>query len=109
MNFFQLTQDYRISDNWAFVIGLGFPILYGMGISVQSNYNDNGLIAGATWANDFELSEIISFTFAHQWRIGSSNIFFSLGMSRFRRPIIDEFGARNSWSGGPIISVDTRF
>lgn len=109
MNFFQLTQDYKISDNWAFVFGLGFPIVYGMGISVQSNYNDNGLIAGATWANDFGLSEIISFTVAHQWRIGSSNMFFSLGVARFRSPIIDEFGTRNRWGGGPIISIDIRY
>ena len=106
-NFLQVTQDYKISDKWAVFAAFGFPNICGVGITGQSNYNDNGLISGASLGLDASGDSIISLTAAHQWRIGSSATFFSLGISRFMTKNDESEG--HAWSTAPIISIDARF
>ena len=106
-NFLQVTQDYKISDKWAVFAAFGFPNIFGIGIVGQLNYNDNGLISGASLGLDASGDSIISLTAAHQWRIGSSATFFSLGISRFM--IKNDGSEGHTWSIAPIISIDARF
>ena len=104
-NLIQYTSDYKLSENYAFFVSLGF-FSVGSGITWQSNYNANGMMisGGVTFA------AIISgnLSLSYQWRLGKSSNFVSLGGSYvyFYNSLED---GSSTYGPMPVISFDRRF
>tara|TARA_Y100001970_G_C13694510_1_gene584073 strand:- start:111 stop:581 length:471 start_codon:yes stop_codon:yes gene_type:complete len=113
-NLIQFTKDFKISDNWSFFLSSGFPSVFGLGITGQSDYNNNGLIfswaaAGAWSAEEVGYGLTIeSISLAYQWRILKSSNFISFGLNS--RSLTDAYGEDYTWtSPSPVFSFDYRF
>ena len=81
VNLFQFTKDYRISDNLKYFIYTGVPNFIGLGLTSQSNYNENGIILAISYGIDITGYGMGSLSTAYQWRMDKNTSFFSVGVS----------------------------
>jgi hypothetical protein len=109
-NLVQITKDFKISKNWAIFVAAGFGNVFGVGITGQTNYNDNGLIFGWSGGVDYEGYSYGSFSLAYQWRLGKSSNFLSLGITSAAYEYYDYYYGNTTATGFiPVISFDYRF
>ena len=118
LNLLQFTKDFKLTKNISLFAALGYINVIGLGITAQSNYNENGLIFGLSGGKDGSEKIFGSLSLAYQWRLGASSTFFSLGLSNNRlelKPCVDGYifhqncgdGYTSKWL--PVLSFDTRF
>ena len=118
----QLTKDFKFFKQGGLFIAVGIPNFYALGLTVQTNYNDTGFIAGLSRGKHDHDWFYTAASLAYQWRIKKSTTFFSIGVgvNSFK----DE-DYRCDYYGGsysncymfdrtytrfyPILSIDTRF
>ena len=115
-NFIQLSKDIKLSKNSGLLVFTGFGVFFGFGITVQSNYNNNGIIMGWTWGVNPDDDKVWrNISIAYQWRLNNSNTFFSLGITAVARGEDSPFGGSSKISTFnrampiPVISFDHRF
>jgi hypothetical protein len=123
-NVMQISKDYKIGTNFSLFIFAGFPWV-GIGLSLQSNYNDNGLILGSSigqnllWDKIDDSMDIMTSSFlnnylGYQWRTGKENyitfggvICTSISPKEEQSDVIGDSRWWEFWV--PIISFDRRF
>ena len=115
-NIVQLSKDIKLSKNFGLVIFTGFGVMFGLGITAQSDYNNNGIIFGWTGGIDIDERGWGSLSLAYQWRINKGNTFFSLGMTsvayetKVYRYNYHSYDTTEYINGiMPVISFDYRF
>ena len=121
-NLIQLTKDFKFFKQGGLFIAVGIPNFYALGLTIQTNYNDTGFIAGLSRGKHDHDWFYTAASLAYQWRIKKSTTFFSIGVgvNSFKD---EEY--RCDYYGGPdsncymldrtytlfypILSIDTRF
>ena len=84
INFTQINYDRKLYQNISIYGFLGLPTIYGLGISWQQNYNNNGwvLFSGIGF-NPFiagKESDLYYLGILHQWQLWNSHAYLSTGM-----------------------------
>ncbi|MAJ43466.1 MAG: hypothetical protein CMF96_01810 [Candidatus Marinimicrobia bacterium] len=82
-NIIQYTYDLKLTKNTAVFCLLGFGNFYGLGLTWQSNYNENGFMIGLSGGADVGSSPFISSAISYQWRLGNSSFYLSLGLLQY--------------------------
>ena len=114
-NILQYTYDLKLSDNAALFALLGYGNIFGLGITWQSNYNDDGFMVGWSGGMDVEGASFGSLSLSYQWRLKNSSNFISLGLSSNASVVTeydwyyDEYVESTYTFVLPIISFDKRF
>ena len=100
-NILEYTLGVKISDNYIIYGFVGFPT-NGLGLTFQSNYNENGFTFGLAGGIDWNGNNILYVPVSYQWQLGKSSNFLSCGIG---------FGlfAYDNVYVLPIISFDRRF
>jgi len=118
LNFVQISYDKKINQNTSYFGLTGLPTIFGLGISWQENYNQNGWVLSACMGFNLLLyNEIDGTEFnlgaSYQWELWNSPTFLSIGL---------HIGAYEKYLGGlgrviykrwdimpyPILSLDLR-
>ena len=114
-NIIQYTYDIKLSKNTSIFALLGYGNIIGLGLTWQSNYNENGYMFGMSGGVDVSGSPFRNFATSYQWRLGESSRYFSLGLLLYSFQIT-YYGYSNDESYSkmkkiifPIISYDYRF
>ena len=84
INFTQINYDRKLYQNISIYGFLGFPTIYGLGISWKQNYNNNGwvLFSGIGF-NPFitgKESDLYYLGILHQWQLWNSHAYLSTGI-----------------------------
>ena len=110
MNMIQYTKDIRLSENMAIFGVIGFFNHYGLGLSWQEDYNENGYLIGLSFIKNDDY-DFMSFAVSNQKLFGNHTNFFSLGlMIYYRFPNENKIENKHALlSLAPIISMDFRF
>ena len=84
-NFIHASKDFKVTENSSLSVSIGLPY-FGLGLSSQSEYNQNGLILSVSFLSFMfdgdDNRDASSISVAYQWRLGESNVFLSLGVCR---------------------------
>ena len=114
-NILQYTYDLKLSDNSALFALLGYGNIFGLGITWQSNYNDDGFMVGWSGGMDVEGDSFGSLSLSYQWRFNNTSNFISLGLSS-NASVVTEYDwyydddVETTYTFVmPIISFDKRF
>ena len=118
LNFVQISYDKKINQNTSYFGLTGLPTIFGLGISWQENYNQNGWVLSACMGFNLLLyNEVDGTEFnlgaSYQWELWNSPTFLSIGL---------HIGAYEKYLGGlgrviykrwdimpyPILSLDLR-
>ena len=78
-NMLEITKDFKITKGTSIYLSAGYPF-YSVGISSQSNYNNNGLLLSAS-IGDGRIDPVASYiaaSIAYQWRF--NRLFLSIGI-----------------------------
>ena len=102
-NMLEITKDFKITKGTSIYLSAGYPFIL-VGISSQSNYNNNGLLLSAS-IGDGRIDPVASYiaaNIAYQWRF--NRLFLSIGIG------ILELNPKHDGSPlMPIASLDYRF
>jgi len=79
-NFFQLTKDFKLTDNISFYSYLGLGSIFGIGFCNQTNYNETGFISAISYGVGIGGYGNGSLSIAKQWKKKNKNRFFSFGL-----------------------------
>ena len=121
VDWLQYTYDFKIDTNSALYIKLGAFANFGLGISYQSNYNNDGIMIALGGGLDFERNIFGSLSCSFQYRLGKSQNFFSYGFSGYyqyyENYCQNSFSIRTDYSRCkeaktgilPVISFERRF
>ena len=102
-NIIRYTYDIKLSNNTAIFTMLGYPQLFGLGHTIQSNYNSNGMLVGMGVGLGAGGNSFATLSVSYQWKLSKSTNFFSLGINNVF------FYEEPSFSFLPVISIDKRF
>ena len=113
-NLIQYTYDFKLSKQISFFALAGLYNLGGLGLSWQSNYNNNGFLIGLSSGTTFGEAAFNCISSSYQWRLGNIyiyNIYFSLGISsystQYYNKVLEEDIKKHEYF--PVISLDRRF
>ena len=118
INFVQISYDQKLNQHTSFFGLLGIPTIFGLGISWQQNYNQNGwVLSSSVGLNPIAPVDqtIYNLSSSYQWELWDSNAYLSTGMQITAGKIytdkyIQNFGNEIAWEiiPYPIASVDWR-
>ena len=106
VNLLQISKDFRLTDNVKHFVYAGLPNLFGFGLTSQTNYNENGIIAALNFGIDVTGYGMGSLSVAYQWKLDKENSFFSLGLSLWS---LSTGGSIPVTIPLPVLSYDFRF
>ena len=112
-NLIQYTYDFKLSKHISFFALAGLYNLAGLGLSWQSNYNENGFMIGLSSGTDIGGGAFNCISSSYQWQLGntSKNFYFSLGISsysiQYYDKVLEEDIKKQEYF--PVISLDRRF
>ena len=112
-NYIQYTYDFKLSRNTALFVLLGYGNALGVGLAVQNNYNDNGMMLGLSSGTNVNGNSFANISVAYQWRLGKKSHFLSLGLSSYAFRVTNHslYSSHTEVTKSmiPIIAYDYRF
>ena len=112
-NLFQYTYNVKLSKHISFFALAGMWNYGGVGLSWQSNHDENGFLIGLSSGATLGEGAFNCISSSYQWRLGniSKNIYFALGISsystQYYNKVLEEDIKRHEYF--PVISFDRRF
>ena len=112
-NLFQYTYNVKLSKHISFFALAGVWNYGGVGLSWQSNHDENGFLIGLSAGATFGEVAFNCISSSYQWRLGniSKNFYFSLGISsysiQYYDKVLEEDIKKQEYF--PVISLDRRF
>ena len=126
LNLIQISYNQKLNQNTSFYGLLGLPTLFGIGISWQQNYNNNGWMLSSGYGYNPFISGISGIdgdmcylSIMYQWQLWNSRAYLSTGIQinvaeEFQSYIYNQndevMGRETAWEimPYPIASVDWR-
>ena len=110
-NLIQYTYDFKLSKHISFFALAGLYNLAGLGLSWQSNYNENGFMIGLSSGTDIGEGAFNCISSSYQWRLWKTSYFFSLGLSsysiQYYNKVLEKDIKKQEYH--PVISLDRRY
>ena len=116
-NIFQYTYNVKLSKHISFFALAGMWNYGGVGLSWQSNHDENGFLIGLSSGATLGEGAFNCISSSYQWRLGnisknfSESLYFSLGISsyssQYYNKVLEEDIKRQEYF--PVISLDRRF
>ena len=116
-NLFQYTYNVKLSKHISFFALAGMWNYGGVGLSWQSNHDENGFLIGLSSGATIGGAAFNCISSSYQWRLGniskniSKNLYFSLGISsystQYYNKVLEEDINKHEYF--PVISLDYHF
>ena len=103
----EIKKEFNIIKGVSIFVSAGYPH-YAVGISAQSNYNNNGLLLTASVGGSPGWTEVSSFkntNIAYQWRF--NRLFATLGINYWDAMFTDDYEYSSNIL--PVVSLHYRF
>ena len=110
-NLIQYTYNLKLSEHLSFFALAGLWNLGGIGLSWQSNHDENGFMIGLSSGTDIAEGAFFCISSSYQWRLWKTSYFFSLGLSassiQYYNNVLEKDIIKQEYY--PVISLDRRY